>query len=229
MELVEFENSSALDRALSEKVANLLATEIAASGSASLVVSGGRTPIGFFHLLSQQCLDWSHVSITLADERWVNVDHDDSNEKLVRENLLINEACQAQFIGLKNCSETAALGEPEAEQSLLSFGRFTVVILGMGDDGHTASLFPGAATLALGLDRDSGRTCISVTPTVAAHERVSLTLPRLLDSQQIILHLSGSGKQSVLEKAQADTDVEKLPVRAILNQQQSPLSIYWSS
>ena len=68
MELIEFENTSALDRALSEKVVNLLVAEIASSGSASLVVSGGRTPIGFFHLLSQQCLDWRHVSITLADE-----------------------------------------------------------------------------------------------------------------------------------------------------------------
>ena len=228
MKLIEFENTSALDRALSEKVADFLVAEIASSGSASLVVSGGRTPVGFFHLLSQQCLDWRHVSITLADERWVNADHNDSNEKLVRENLLINEARQAQFIGLKNLAKTAAQGESEAERSLLSVGRFTVVILGMGDDGHTASLFPGAATLALGLDSDSGRTCISVTPTAAAHERMSLTLPRLLDSEQIILHLSGAGKLSVFEQARAGDDVETLPVRAIVNQRQTPLSIYWA-
>ena len=228
MELVEFENTSALDIELSAKVAKLLIADIADTGSASLVVSGGRTPMGFFHLLSQQILDWSKVSITLADERWVDADHADSNEKLVRANLLINEAHQATFIGLKNSATDAIVGEPEAEQALAAVGKFTVLILGMGDDGHTASLFPGADALALGLDMNSGRTCIGVTPTAAPHQRISMTLPRLLDSQQIIIHISGAGKQQVLEQAQAGDDVEALPIRAILNQQQAPLAIYWA-
>jgi 6-phosphogluconolactonase len=228
VELVEFENTSALDIELSAKVAKLLVADIAETGSASLVVSGGRTPMGFFHLLSQQMLDWSKVSITLADERWVDADHADSNEKLVRANLLINEAHQATFIGLKNSAADAIVGEPEAEQALAAVGKFTVLILGMGDDGHTASLFPGADALALGLDMDSGRTCIGVTPTAAPHQRISMTLPRLLDSQQIIIHISGAGKQQVLEQAQAGADVEALPIRAILNQQQAPLAIYWA-
>ena len=85
-EMLEFENASALDIALSEKVSGLLAASIETQGSASLVVSGGRTPMGFFHLLSQQALDWSKVTVLLADERWVDADHADSNEKLVREN-----------------------------------------------------------------------------------------------------------------------------------------------
>ena len=228
MELVEFENTSALDIELSAKVAKLLVADIAETGSASLVVSGGRTPMGFFHLLSQQMLDWSKVSITLADERWVDADHADSNEKLVRANLLINEAHQAKFIGLKNSAADAIVGEPEAEQALAAVGKFTVLILGMGDDGHTASLFPGADALALGLDMDSGRTCIGVTPTAAPHQRISMTLPRLLDSQQIIIHISGAGKQQVLEQAQAGDDVKALPIRAILMQQQAPLAIYWA-
>jgi 6-phosphogluconolactonase len=228
VELVEFENTSALDIELSAKVAKLLVVDIAETGYASLVVSGGRTPMGFFHLLSQQMLDWSKVSITLADERWVDADHADSNEKLVRANLLINEAHQATFIGLKNSAADAIVGEPEAEQALAAVGKFTVLILGMGDDGHTASLFPGADALALGLDMDSGRTCIGVTPTAAPHQRISMTLPRLLDSQQIIIHISGAGKQQVLEQAQAGDDVEALPIRAILKQQQAPLAIYWA-
>ena len=228
MELVEFENTSALDIELSAKVAKLLIADIADTGSASLVVSGGRTPMGFFHLLSQQMLDWSKVSITLADDRWVDADHADSNEKLVRANLLINEAHQATFIGLKNSAADAIVGEPETEQALAAVGKFTVLILRLGDDGHTASLFPGADALALGLDMDSGRTCIGVTPTAAPHQRISMTLPRLLDSQQIIIHISGAGKQQVLEQAQAGDDVKALPIRAILNQQQAPLAIYWA-
>jgi 6-phosphogluconolactonase len=226
MELVEFENASALDIALADKVAKLLAADIEAKGAASLVVSGGRTPMAFFHILSQQPLDWSKVSISLADERWVDADHADSNEKLVRENLLINEAHNGHFIGLKNSSFSAVAGEAEAERALAAIGQFTVLILGMGDDGHTASLFPDAAALPLGLDTSSGRTCIGVTPTAAPHERISMTLPRLLDSQQIIIHISGAGKKQVLDQAQSPGDVEVLPIRAILNQQQAPVAIY---
>ena len=228
MNMVEFENTSALDIELAEKVAALLAADIQARGKASLVVSGGRTPMGFFHLLSQQLLDWSSVTVTLADERWVDADHQDSNEKLVRENLLINEAHQAQFISLKSAAENAVDAESECEQALASAGQFTVVILGMGDDGHTASLFPGADALAMGLDMSSGRTAIAVTPTEAPHQRMSMTLPRLLDAQQLIIHISGSSKQAVLQAAQGSDDAAELPIRAILGQQVAPLSIYWA-
>ena len=228
MNMVEFENTSALDIELAEKVAALLAADIQARGKASLVVSGGRTPMGFFHLLSQQLLDWSSVTVTLADERWVDADHQDSNEKLVRENLLINEAHQAQFISLKSAAENAVDAESECEQALASAGQFTVVILGMGDDGHTASLFPGTEALALGLDMNSGRTAIAVTPTAAPHQRMSMTLPRLLNAGQVIIHISGSSKQDVLLAAQNGDNAVELPIRAILGQQVAPLSVYWA-
>lgn len=228
MNMLEFENTSALDIELAEKVVGLLAADIESTGTASLVVSGGRTPMGFFHLLSQQALDWRLVTVTLADERWVDSEHTDSNEKLVRENLLINEAHQAQFISLKNSAANAVEGEADCELALAAIRRFTVVILGMGDDGHTASLFPAADALTLGLDMNSGRTAIAVTPPAAPHERMSMTLPRLLNAQQIIIHISGAGKQDVLKAAQAGEDVTELPIRAILNQQVAPLAIYWS-
>ena len=228
MNMVEFENTSALDIELAEKVAALLAADIQDRGKASLVVSGGRTPMGFFHLLSQQLLDWSSVTVTLADERWVDADHQDSNEKLVRENLLINEAHQAQFISLKSAAENAVDAESECEQALASAGQFTVVILGMGDDGHTASLFPGTEALALGLDMNSGRTAIAVTPTAAPHQRMSMTLPRLLNAGQVIIHISGSSKQDVLLAAQNGDNAAELPIRAILGQQVAPLSVYWA-
>ena len=227
-EMLEFENASALDITLSEKVAALLSGSIEARGDASLVVSGGRTPMGFFHLLSQQSLDWSKVTILLADERWVDADHADSNEKLVRENLLINEASKATYLALKNSADQAVDGEAECAAALAELDAFTVVILGMGDDGHTASLFPGSDALAAGLAMDSGRDCIAVTPLHAPHQRMSLTLPRLLNSQQIVIHISGASKQQVLNQANSGDDVMELPIRAILQQQQAPLSIYWA-
>jgi 6-phosphogluconolactonase len=229
MQLKQFENTSALDNSLSAEVSERLANAIAKYGKASLILSGGRTPMGFFHQLSQQDLDWSKVTVTLADERWVDSDHQDSNEKLVRENLLINEAHSAKFLALKNSAETAVLGESELEAELSAYGQFTVVILGMGDDGHTASLFPGSTALAAGLDLESGRSCIAVTPTEAPHERMSMTLPRLLDTECLIIHISGENKQKVLDQALSGNNVEELPIRSVLQQTQVPVTVYWAS
>tara|TARA_B110000305_G_scaffold56429_2_gene62339 strand:- start:170 stop:859 length:690 start_codon:yes stop_codon:yes gene_type:complete len=228
MDLFEFENTSAQDAELVSKVVDLLSMAIEQHGSASLVVSGGRTPKGFFHLLSQEFLDWSKVTVTLADERWVDADHKDSNEKLVQENLLINEACVARFVALKNSATSAQAGETSIDQDLSAIGRFTLVILGMGDDGHTASLFPGSEALNIGLDMESGRQCLAVQPLDAPHERMSMTLPRLLDSEQIIVHISGENKGKVLAMADGGDDRFELPIRAVLQQTITPVSVYWA-
>lgn len=228
MNLLAFENTSALDTELVNVVVDRLTSSIHRHQSASLVVSGGRTPKSFFHLLSQQFLDWSKITVTLADERWVDSDHEDSNEKFVRDNLLINEAYKARFVALKSSALSAELGESSIARDLSAIGRFTVVILGMGDDGHTASLFPGSESLSLGLSMDSGRHCIAVQPLDAPHERMSMTLPRLLDSEQIIIHISGENKEKVLHLAGAGKDVSELPIRAVLQQTITPVSVYWA-
>jgi 6-phosphogluconolactonase len=228
MALLKFENTYVLDAALVDSVVKILTSDLDERGTATIVVSGGRTPKGFFHLLSQQALDWENVTVTLADERWVNPDHEASNEKLVRENLLINEACTAHFLPLKNAADTAAEGVAELHSKLVGAGAFSVLILGMGDDGHTASLFPGSTTLAAGLDMKSGNTCLSVQPLEAPHERMSMTLPRLLNSRKIILHLSGDNKLDVLNQALNGDDIEELPVRAVLSQSLAPVDIYWA-
>jgi 6-phosphogluconolactonase len=98
----------------------------------------------------------------------------------------------------------------------------------MGDDGHTASLFPGSESLSLGLSMDSGRHCIAVQPLDAPHERMSMTLPRLLDSEQIIIHISGENKEKVLHLADAGKDISELPIRAVLQQTITPVSVYWA-
>jgi 6-phosphogluconolactonase len=146
----------------------------------------------------------------------------------VRENLLINEAHKAEYLALKNSAENALDGEVECQQRLNAVGRFTLVILGMGDDGHTASLFPGSEALERGLDMHSGADCIAVTPLDAPHQRMSMTLPRLLNTESLFIHISGASKQQVLTQANAGDDVMELPIRAILQQQQTPVSIYWA-
>lgn len=228
MELKAYENGSALDIALADSVAAQLRSTVATEGEAWLVVSGGRTPLGFFCELSQIQLPWEKVVVTLADERWVAADHADSNEKLVRENLLINESAKARFVSLKAEFADAEQGVEEVEQRLALAPRFAVVILGMGDDGHTASLFPEAEALQAGLDMHSGKACLAVQPLHAPHQRISMTLPRLLNCEKLIVHISGANKKQVLDAALAGDDVTELPIRAVLQQNNPAPVIYWA-
>ena len=228
LDFQEFGSTSMLDTELTARVSKLLGEALIQDGHASIVVSGGRTPKGFFQRLSEENLDWSNITVSLADERWVEPNHCDSNEKLVKENLLINNASGAKFLPLKNNAATAMGGIKELESQLADVEAFTVVILGMGDDGHTASLFPRSETLGLGLDLSSGKQCIAVTPLDAQHERMSMTLPRLLRSKQIIIHLCGEGKKRVLDQANSGHDAFELPIRAVLQQSHTPVSVYWS-
>ncbi len=223
-----FTSRDELDSALAADVAAQLNAAIARRGEASLVVSGGSTPLKFFARLSVQPLPWEKVVITLADERWVAPDHADSNERLLREHLLVNAAQAARFVPLKTAESRAEQAETALAEVLASLPEFDVVILGMGADGHTASLFPCAEQLERGLDLESTAACIAVQPTTAAHQRMSLTLPRLLQSRRLIVHITGAEKKAVLDKALREKDERKWPIYAIAAQRDVPVSLYWS-
>lgn len=230
MKMRTFPDRQTLVDELAEHIAAALSASIAEQGRASLVVSGGSTPVPLFARLSELDIPWQHVVITLADERWVEPSSPDSNEQLVRKHLLKNRAADAVFIGLKNTAATAEEGEMICERHLQSIPRpFTAVILGMGNDGHTASLFPGAAQLAQATDMHCGKLCTALKPQTAPHERMSLTLPALLDAREIILHLNGPDKKAVLEKALAAGPPEAMPIRFILQQQEVPVVVYWAA
>jgi 6-phosphogluconolactonase len=213
---------------LAAAVAAALTSAIATRGAASLVVSGGRTPAAMFRLLASQPLDWSRVQITLADERWVGFDHPASNERLVHSELLRGAAAAALLIGMKNEADTPHAGAAQAWQTIAPMPRpFDMVLLGMGDDGHTASLFPGSAELATGLDANAPPGCLGVLPVTAPLPRLSLNLAALLDSRHIALQLVGHQKWQVYEQACAAGDIAAMPVRAILRQQRVSVDVYW--
>lgn len=222
-----FPDRGALALELAQRVARDLRARIADAGSASLVVSGGSTPRPFFDQLCRQTLPWDRVRITLADERWLPADHPDSNERLVREALLRDHAHEATLIGLKTPHATPEEGREACEQALSAIPRpFDVVVLGMGGDGHTASLFPDAAELAAGLDPASERACLAVHPPAAPHPRMSLTLPALLDARRLVLHITGDGKWQVYQQALAPGPADELPVRAVLRSGQ--VEVWWA-
>jgi len=227
LEFHEFTDTAALDAALADFVIARLSAGLAERGRASLVVSGGRTPRGFFARLAAADLDWSRVGITLADDRWVPPDHADSNERGVREHLLIGPVAAARFVPLYDGSATPEAGCAAFRAGLATLAQpFDVLILGMGGDGHTASLFPDAAEIGAGLDLANDADCLAVHPTQAPHARLSLTRRRLLDSRCLVLHVTGLDKREVLERALADGPVAEYPIRLALHQDDAPLHVF---
>lgn len=233
LELQTFNDRPALATALADAVALRLEAAIDERGAASLIVSGGTGPRLLFEALARRELPWKKVAVGLADERWVDPASPDSNERLVRTALLTGPARAARFVPLKTPNARPEDGERECEGALAMMpSPFDVVILGMGGDGHTASLFPGAHELDAALDMHSGRQCRAITPAVlpshAPYPRMTLTLPRLLNSRWIALLLSGQEKLEVYRQALAGEDVAAMPVRAVLHQNRTPVVTYWA-
>jgi 6-phosphogluconolactonase len=224
-----FPDRQALAAALAGEIKVDLEEAIPARGAGSLVVSGGRTPALMFRRLSEEKLDWTRVWVTLADERWVETTADTSNERFVRESLLIGPAAAAHFVGMKNPAPTPEAGADWATRALTRVPHpFDVVVLGMGDDGHTASLFPGSLALARALDPGAPPACVAINALVAPHARVSLNLAALLDARRIVLHIEGDKKWEVYQRARTPGPAAEMPVRAVLQQKEVPVDVYWA-
>ena len=225
----KFSDMEALSRALADEIAAGLRNAIAARRLASLVVSGGKSPIRMFELLRAEELDWSSVCVALADERWVDPSDPASNEKLVRDVLLKGPAAAARFLGLKNGAPTPDMGAVSAWETFARVPRpFDTVVLGMGDDGHTASLFPGSPNLPGAIDPAAAAGCVGMRAPVAPRPRLSLNLSALLDSRRIILAINGDAKWRTYLAAGAPGPVPEMPVRAVLRQTRTPVEVMWS-
>lgn len=229
-QLINFESRQLLDQALAEKVSDILIAAITLKGKASIAVSGGSTPQGFFKALSKKDIDWKKVTITLADERWVNINSDDSNTRLVHENLLQNKASAAKFFHLKQdkklYDEALADLNLAANKTLLPLD---VLILGMGEDGHTASLFPCSEQIEQGLDVNNGDALMMVQPTTAPHQRITFSFAALSKSKNTILHICGESKKIVLDKALSGDDKFDMPIRAFLQAPSITTQVYWAN
>jgi 6-phosphogluconolactonase len=229
-QLRRFADSTALTEALAADIVASLQDGLLAGRSASLVVSGGRSPVALFERLSSIELDWRRVWITLTDERWIESTSSDSNEHLVREHLLRNAAASANFVGMKNGAADPGGGAAASWPAIARLPRpFDYVLLGMGDDGHIASLFPHSPGLEPALDPLKPPGCIGMISPLPPPARLSLNLSALLDSRRIALLILGSSKWSTYQRAQLPGPVAEMPVRALLRQQQVPVSVYWSA
>jgi 6-phosphogluconolactonase len=227
--LRKFADPAALTEALASDIAGSLRSGLRARRGASLAVSGGRSPTALFERLSGVELDWRRVGITLTDERWVETTSSDSNEHLVREHLLRHAAASANFIGLKSDAAQPDTGAASSWSAIAQLPRpFDYVLLGMGDDGHIASLFPHAGGLGAALDPGQPPACVAMVAPLSPRARISLNLSALLDSRGIGLLILGSGKWASYERAALDGPAQEMPVRALLRQQRVPVSVYWA-
>ncbi|WP_447528411.1 6-phosphogluconolactonase [Vreelandella sp. TE19] len=215
---------NALAEQLAEAVFQALESDLVQQEKVLLVVSGGSTPVPFFKALAAKPLPWQRVQVTLADERWVDAQSSDSNAKLVRENLLVGEAANADFIPLTASAETPEQGvEDVARRTEALAWPASVVILGMGSDGHTASLFPDSPELGLALATDEALVAVR-TPS-QPQPRITFSANRLHQARRHFLHITGDDKRAVLGSALGGDDVRTLPIRAFLS---CPLAIYWA-
>ena len=225
----EFAQSEELISALAQAIADQLRAGIAARGRASLALSGGRTPIPLFQALAQQALDWSCVDATLVDDRWVPLDHADSNEALVRQHLLQGPAAAIRWFGLYSGTATALESVPAISERLNALTwPLDVVVLGMGDDGHTASWFPQSPELAEAVDLGTTARWAATHPVTAPHERITLTLPQVLAARSCYLHIAGPKKAEVLAQALGAGPMAEMPIRYVLRAEGVSIDVYWS-
>ncbi|MCB1378324.1 MAG: 6-phosphogluconolactonase [Alphaproteobacteria bacterium] len=203
-----------LAEALARNVADELVHAIEAKGKATLAVSGGTTPGLFLEKLSNIDLPWHRVTITVVDERKVPETSERSNARLVREVLLRNKAAAAHFMPLR--------GDSGSDTAV----PFDVTVLGMGNDGHTASFFPGGDRLCEALDAESGKRIVEIVAPGAGEPRLTFTFPVIESSGRLYLHIEGAEKKKILKEALDDGPVEDMPIRAVLRSA-TPVTLYW--
>jgi 6-phosphogluconolactonase len=208
-----FENRAALAQNLADRVARGLSRAVTRQGHATLAVSGGTTPQLFFEHLSREEISWEKIIVTLVDERQVDETSPRSNARLVRQSLIQNKAAKARFVPMYRNEDVKAL-QPD------------VVVLGMGEDGHTASFFPGGDALSSALDANGKQSVIEINAPGAGEPRLTFTLPVLLKAKALCLHIEGAKKKAVLEKSISGTDAMEIPVRSVLHSAAS-VEIYW--
>ncbi len=201
---------------LADTVAQILIQQIATSGSATLAVSGGSTPKLFFTNLSHRDIPWEKVTITLVDDRWVDPSHADSNQQLLQNNLLQNRAAAANFMPLFRSGLTASDAAAVINADFADVKQpFDVVLLGMGNDGHTASLFPCSPEIDQGFSTQD--TYLATQPSTAPYSRISLSAHAICSARHLFLQIKGEDKHQTLQKALSAEDQLSMPIRHFLN------------
>ncbi len=227
--LHRYPDRAELDAALAQWLSQRLERAIAGQARASVALSGGSTPKGLFARLSQQRLPWPQVDISLVDERWVPADDPQSNEGMMREQLLVGAAADANFVGMYQPLEDIEANARAHDARLAEIQQpFTVAVLGMGPDGHSASWFPDADETEMALDPGLERSTCVTRPRSQPTERLTLTYSCVARSEHLCLHITGDEKLAVLSAADAAQPLPIHRVLSMLGEQGKIVDIFWS-
>ena len=230
MQMIEHPDFDSLSTTVAETLARACAEAIESRGNAVLALAGGSTPMPVYRRLAETELDWSRIDLLPGDDRWVA--HDDPACNL--------QAMRSAFSDVAANFRTLTPEQPEdepdirvAEATLAELREpFDACVLGMGADGHFASLFPGAAGLAEALDPAGTVPAVVVHPSPlpadAPFARISLTLSRILASRRLLVLIRGEDKRKVLQNALSSADPQRFPISALLHHAGDALEIHWS-
>lgn len=221
-----FESREGAAYQLANDIESLLQRSMEQTSAANFMVSGGSSPLKVYQHLSKATLDWERVNIIPSDERCVKDSSDQSNAKMIRANLLQDKAAAAEFHPL-----VTEQGKPLSEDQIAALqvkfsAPFAISLLGMGEDGHTASLFPDALEIEDAIIGDD--FCYQLSPAHLKQKRISLSASVLINSSRIILLMYGDRKRQLFEAAKSPGDAFDLPVRVLLHQQGAPVDVYWA-
>ncbi|KAF1687593.1 6-phosphogluconolactonase [Pseudoxanthomonas broegbernensis] len=229
IEWIEHPDPESWVHAVATEMEAVLAEELAARGSARMLLSGGTTPAPIYAQLAVAPLDWPKITVGLADERWLSPQDSASNAYLVRENLLDRaevgrfEPLVREGLAMAESVHAANLEAEHAQDACL-------VVLGMGNDGHTASLFPGSVDLDRALDSEQPYAAMDATGCPVAGDwtrRITLTPAGLARTRRRLLLLRGQAKREVLQRALAGDDVRELPIRVMFGLGGEPMRVHW--
>ncbi|MCB6185292.1 6-phosphogluconolactonase [Leeia sp. TBRC 13508] len=227
MKLHVFNQISEQSSAIAKAIAQQLSATLANQDSAVIAVSGGKSPVPVFEQLREMELPWDRVIVTLVDERWVPESDSGSNAALVRTHLLQGQAASATFIPMFGSEASASDAESRLNATFTHLGLpFSVVVLGMGDDGHTASLFPASPALDAGLANDAP-ICLAQVGAVAPTDRMSLTLPAINQAGKVFLQFAGSAKKAVFDKA-CEAPSKTWPVSFVLCDTAADVEVFYA-
>jgi len=225
--LLEFPDRETASEAAAEWLAKSIRHSLEHQDRSGIVVSGGTTPGPCFDRLSAIPLEWSRVTVIPSDERWVPGDHPDSNERLIRSRLLVNRAQPGHLLPLYREGVEPGAALSMIKQDLLALGApACCALLGMGEDGHFASLFPDFDRLQQALDPGYSEPCLVVRTASSPHVRISLSLAALLETERTLLLIFGAAKRKVIDAAAAGNTT--FPIESLITNLAAPLSVFWA-
>ena len=214
-------------RAIARAIAGDIHRGLAADKNVAIVVPGGNTPAPIFAELAKSGVDWSRVCVVASDERWVAPDHPDSNQGSIERNL-IGKGAGARIQSLWRNAARPSDALEKIEHALATMPRpFSAVLIGMGEDGHFASLFPGALETPVALAPTNTKSCIAIDRPQNGHPRMSLTLSALIDTARTRLAVTGKAKRDVLNRAAKGIN-PAFPISAMLAQDKTPVEVFWA-